>query len=253
MGFAVSAESYDAFMGRYSTLLALSFADFGRADAGQRVLDVGSGPGALTAELLRRGARVAAADPSEEFVAAAERRFPEVDVRFAPAEHLPFANGQFDAALAQLVVQFMQDPVAGIAEMARVTRPGGTIAACVWDAGTQRSPLSPFWAAVQKLGLDEAGEVDRPGVREGQLAELFEAAGLVDVESSEVSASVEHASFDEWWKPFTLGVGPAGDCYQRLAPEQRDAVREEAQALLGAPPIHVQAVAWAARGRPADE
>ena len=248
VAFDVSAESYDAFMGRYSSLLAAPFTDFAQVESGSKVVDVGCGPGALTAELLRRGARVAAADPSEQFVAAMRDRFPDVDVRLAPAERLPFADGGFDAALAQLVVHFMRDPVAGIREMARVTRPDGTVAACTWDIAGRRSPLSPFWTAVARLDLGEPGERGLHGVREGQLAELFEAAGVAEVEAGEVSVSVEHANFEDWWHPFTLGVGPAGAYFQRLPPDQADALKEEARAVLGGPPFRVPAVAWAARG-----
>src|SRR6187551_1578775 len=151
MTFDVAAEAYDRFMGRYSVLLAPQLADLGGVRPGQRVLDVGCGPGSLTGELVRRvgGDAVAAVDPSEPFVAAAKARHPAVDVRRASAEHLPFEDGVFDAALAQLVVHFMADPVAGLREMARVTRPGGIAAACVWDHGGGRGPLSPFWRAAR--------------------------------------------------------------------------------------------------------
>jgi hypothetical protein len=142
----------------------------------------------------------------------------------------------------------MDDPVAGIREMARVTRTGGTVAACTWDIAGHRSPLSPFWIAAQRLDLTEPGERALHGVREGHLAELFEAAGVADVEAGEVSASVEHASFEEWWNPFTLGVGPAGAYYQRLGPDEAAALMDEARAVLAGPPFRVQAVAWAVRG-----
>src|SRR5262245_37064146 len=130
MSFVVAAEAYDRFMGRYSSPLAPLFADFGRVSEGQTVLDVGCGPGALTDELVGRvgASAVAAADPSEPFVAALEERHPDVTVRLAPAEQLPFDDSSFDAALAQLVVQFMRDPVAGVRDMARVTRDGGVVA-----------------------------------------------------------------------------------------------------------------------------
>ncbi len=145
--FNVAAEVYDRFMGRYSTLLAPQMADFGGVAAGQRVVDVGCGPGALIAELVPRvgESSVSAVDPSPPFVAAARARFPGVMVEEAPAEALPFADDDFDAALAQLVVHFMADPVAGLREMARVTRPGGVVAACVWDLAGGRAPLSLFW------------------------------------------------------------------------------------------------------------
>ena len=147
MSFDVAAESYDRFMGRYSVLLAPQLADLAGVRHGQRVLDVGSGPGALTAELVARlgASAVAAVEPSEPFVDAARTRNPGVDVRQAAAEQMPFVDGWFDAALAQLVVHFMADPVAGLTEMARVTRRDGVVAACVWDHAGGQGPLSSFW------------------------------------------------------------------------------------------------------------
>ena len=147
MSFAVSADAYDRFMGRYSAMLSPQMADLAGVRAGQRVLDVGCGPGALTAELVERlgPEAVAAVDPSEPFVAAARERHPDVDVQQAAAERLPFADDAFDAALAQLVVHFMADPAAGLAEMRRVTRPDGVVVACVWDHGGGQGPLSAFW------------------------------------------------------------------------------------------------------------
>lgn len=135
MTFAVAADAYDRFMGRYSMPLAPPFADFAGVVAARRVLDVGCGPGALTTELVRRlgPAAVTAVDPSEPFVEAARERYPEVRVEHAPAEQLPFEDDAFDAALAQLVVHFMSDPVAGLREMKRVTRADGVVSACVWD------------------------------------------------------------------------------------------------------------------------
>src|SRR6266511_661396 len=147
MSFDVAANAYDRFMGRYSSKLAPAFVDFAGVNAGQTVLDVGCGPGAATAELVRRlgqGA-VAAVDPSERFVAAARVRNPRVDVRLASADDLPFPDGTFDVTIAQLVVHFMTDPVAGLAEMARVTSAKGVVAACVWDFAGQRAPISAFW------------------------------------------------------------------------------------------------------------
>src|ERR1700760_1457892 len=136
-------------MGRYSEPLAVQFAGLAGVAGGQRVLDVGCGPGALTAELAGRVGTdaVSAVDPSAPFASAVRERLPGVDVRLAPAEALPFADGTFDAALAQLVVHFMTDPVAGLREMGRVTRPGGRVAASVWDHAGPGGPLSLFWKA----------------------------------------------------------------------------------------------------------
>src|SRR5436309_11375875 len=151
--FEVPADAYDRFMGLYSMQLAPQFADLAGVRSGQRVLDVGAGPGALTAELVARLGTdaVVGVDPSETFVAANRERHPGVDVQRAPAEDLPFPDGSFDASLAQLVVHFMSDPVAGLREMLRVTRDGGVVTACVWDHAGDRSPLTPFWQAAHDL------------------------------------------------------------------------------------------------------
>lgn len=267
MGFAVSPDSYDRFMGRFSRPLAAVFADFaGVARAGsddgdaddagpsRAVLDVGCGPGALTAELLERGARVSAVDPSAEFVAAAQQRHPAAAVLEAAAEALPFADEAFDAALAQLVVHFMRDPAAGIAEMTRVTRPGGTVAACVWDH--RRGPLALFWQGVASLHRGDGpvpGEAHRAGQHEGDLDRLLRGAGLADVEATALEVEAAFDGFDDWWATFELGVGPAGDHVAGLDQRARQALRAACRALLpGDAPFVVHGVAHAARGtRPA--
>jgi SAM-dependent methyltransferase len=251
VSFAVAAEAYDRFMGRYSEPLAPQLADFASIERGQRVLDVGCGPGALTAELVGRlgPAAVTAADPSEPFVAAARARYPDVDVQQASAEDLPFPTGSFDAVLAQLVVHFMTDPLQGLREMARVTRQGGTVAACVWDHAGGRGPLSIFWNAAHELDEDVMDESGLPGAREGHLLELFRAAGLQDVEDDVLGIRVEHPTFEDWWEPYTLGVGPAGAYLARLAPEGRENLRERCRHQLPSPPFVLEARAWAACGR----
>ena len=250
MSFDVAAGAYDRFMGRYSVRLSPQLADLAGVHAGQRVLDVGCGPGALTAELVSRtgAGNVAAVDPSASFVEAAAARYPGVDVRLASAERLPFDADTFDAALAQLVVHFMSDPVRGIAEMARVVRPGGVVAACVWDHAGGKGPLSLFWEAARSMDPSIADESNLPGVREGHLASLFREAGLRDVDSSVVAADLEHPSFEAWWQPFTEGVGPAGVHVAGLSPEQRAELRERCRAALPSGPFTVVARAWAARG-----
>lgn len=251
MSFAVAAEAYDRFMGRYSTPLAPALAGFARVSAGQRALDVGCGPGALTAELVHRlgSSSVACADPSEPFVEAIRERYPGVEVRHAPAEALPFAEESFDAALAQLVVHFMSDPVAGLREMARVTRPGGVVAACVWDHAGDQGPLSAFWEVAGELNAEVDDGSRLPGTREGHLAELFRGAGLRSVEEDALTIAVEHPTFEDWWVPFTLGVGPAGDYVASLDPAGVEALRERCRDRLPEPPFVVTATAWAARGR----
>jgi SAM-dependent methyltransferase len=238
-------------MGRYSRSLAPQFADLAGVRAGQRALDVGCGPGALTTELVGRlgAGAVVAADPSEPFVEAARRRHPGVRVAPARAEELPFEDGAFDVALAQLVVHFMSDPVAGLAEMRRVTRDGGMVAACVWDHAGGKAPLSPFWRAVAELDPDAHDESGLPGAREGQLAALFASAGIEEVEDDALWLHAEHASFEEWWEPFTLGVGPAGDYVAGLDADAGAQLRERCRLLLGDGPLKLAMRAWAARGR----
>lgn len=245
-----AADSYDRFMGGWARLLAPQLADLARIAPGQHALDVGCGPGSLLTELVARLGRdhVAGADPSEAFVTAARERHPGVDIRVAPAERLPFADDAFDASLAQLVVHFMADPVAGLREMARVTRSGGVVTACVWDYAGHRDPLRVFWAAARTLDPGVGDESDLAGVREGHLAELMDAAGLTAIESSVLVAEREHADLDAWWQPFTEGVGPAGAYLARLEPAQREALREACRAALPDGTFTLDARAWATRG-----
>ena len=250
MSFDVAADAYDRFMGRYSSLLSPQMADLAGIRSGMRVIDVGCGPGVLTAELVARvgPSAVSAVDPSEPFVIAARERHPEVDVQRAPAERLPYADGTFDVALAQLVVHFMADPLAGVAEMRRVTRPGGVVAACVWDHAGGRGPLSVFWEAAQALDPTVEDESRRAGASEGSLEELFALAGLRDIEGVVLLVGFEHASFEDWWQPYTAGVGPGGSFIAGLDAEKLAELRELCRALLPEPPFALRLVAWAARG-----
>lgn len=250
MTFSAGAQAYDRFMGRYSRPLAPRFADFAGVARPQHVLDVGCGTGALTDELVRRLGpdAVCAVDPSERFVEAVRARQGDVQVQRAAAEKLPFDRGLFDATLAQLVVHFMRDPVAGLREMARVARTDGVVAACVWDHAGYTGPLHVFWTAVREIDADADDESHLAGAREGHLGHLFRAAGLREVADTALLVNVEHPTFEEWWEPFTLGVGPAGMYVARLDPTQQTQLRDRCQAMFPPPPFTITARAWAARG-----
>jgi SAM-dependent methyltransferase len=252
--FRAGAAAYDAFMGRYSAPLAVCFADAAGVRAGQEALDVGSGPGALTSVLVERlgpGA-VSACDPSPSFVAECAARHPGVDVRPGRAEALPFPDGAFDHALAQLVLHFVSDPMQAAAEACRVVRPGGTVSACVWDFTEGMEMLRRFWdsaLAVRPDAPDEARTM-RFG-RPGELVELFAAAGVADIVESTLTVTSTYLHFDELWAGFLAGIGPAGSFCVSLSDEERDRVRQELFVRLGSPTgqVTLTAVARCATGR----
>jgi len=246
MSFDVTADAYQRFMGRYSRPLAEQFVDLVAVRRGDRVLDVGCGPGILTGPLAERCGpeAVAAVDPSPPFVADVRERFPTVDVHEAAAEALPFDDHEFDAALAQLVVHFMADPVVGLREMGRVTRPGGVVAASVWDFAGGTAPLSVFWRAAQELDPAAPGEADRAGTREGALVELAGAAGLREVRATSLTVRVPFTSYDEWWAPYLDGVGPVGSYVASLDADHRRRLEQRCRELLPEPPFEHAASAW---------
>jgi SAM-dependent methyltransferase len=251
--FRVDADAYDRFMGRYSVVLAPRFADAAGIRPGQRTLDVGCGPGALTALLLDRLGvdGVAAVDPSEPFVAAARRRLPGVDVQVASAEALPFADDSFDAALAQLVLHFVGDPEQGVRELARVTRPGGTVAACTWDSRGDMQLLRTFWQAALALDAQARDEPSTLRFTHGEeLEQVFVATGLADVRLEQLHVEAGYADYDELWSSTLGGVGPVGAYVASRDDDQLAALREELFGRLGSPegPFTLGARAWTAVG-----
>lgn len=249
MTFEVPAQTYDDFMGRYSVPLARIFADFARLPSRGRALDVGCGTGALTTVLVERfGVEgVAAIDPSTRFVQAMRERFARVDVHQGRAEELPFPDDSFDAALAELVVHFMSDPAAGIAEMVRVTRSGGVVAACVWDIENVRAPHAVFLRAAAQESGRGPGRL-APGTRRGDLQTLLENAGCREVESTELTVSSRYASFEEWWEVTALRVGAGAQALDGLDPAAVERVRASTAEHWGDGPIETSGTAWAARG-----
>jgi SAM-dependent methyltransferase len=236
--FHKSGSEYDAFMGRYSVPLAGEFADAAGIAGGQTALDVGCGPGALTALLVNRlgTSSVAACDPSPPFVAECQARLPGVDVRLGRAEQIPFDDARFDAALAQLVLHFVSDPLAATAEMRRVVRPGGVVAACVWDFDQGMEMLSAFWQSALALDADAPTEARtlRFGAP-GEIAEVFESAGLVGIVESALEVSSTYADFDELWNGFMAGIGPAGSFTLAQTDERRDRLRADLFRRVGEP------------------
>jgi SAM-dependent methyltransferase len=246
------ADAYENFMGRYSRSLAPEFARASEVQPGQRVLDVGCGTGALTSVLadIAGADNVAAVDPSEPFVSQCRDNVPGADVRVGPAEALPFGDGEFDRALSQLVFHFVDDPAASVAEMARVTRPGGVVSSCVWDMTGGMTMIGAYWAAVSEAGVPGQSESERFGGKPGQLAGLWRDAGLRDVEDSTITVSSAYRDFDELWATFRAGVGPVGVHAESLEGDALDAVREALRRKVGSPEgaFELTATAWFAAG-----
>ncbi|MGZ4165135.1 MAG: class I SAM-dependent methyltransferase [Solirubrobacteraceae bacterium] len=247
MQFAAPAEHYDRFMGRYTPSLAVALADAAGIRAGMRVVDVGCGPGGLARELAGRVGpdNVAAIDPAAQFADACRERTPGADVRVGVAEDLPWGDAAFDAALSSLVIGSMSDPDQGVREMARVTRPGGTVAACMWDIATAgMTMLGIFWEAAREVQPGVEGERRMAGTEQGDIARRFQAAGLSDVTGGALTASAHYADFEDFWQPLTLAVGPAGQYLHLLAEDQRARVREACRARLPQGSFSLDARAW---------
>jgi SAM-dependent methyltransferase len=244
--FRVDGGAYDDFMGRYSKRLAPLFADFAGVSSGVRVLDVGAGTGALTAELVSRGASVAAVDPSPEFVAVLRERFPGVEVEEAPAEALPFDAGSFDVALAQLVVAFVSDGPAAVAEMARVAR---RVAVCMWGVA-EVDMFRAIDTTAEAIGASRATEPRRYRTPE-EIHGLLAPHG--EVETAELDVTAEYRDFQEFWLAMSRGVGPAGQWVASLDSEQRERAHAELYLQLGSPagPFELKARAFAAAVTPA--
>ena len=254
--FKVPADAYDRYVGRYSPSLARELTEFAQAKPGQRALDVGCGPGALTAHLVGvLGAdHVAAADPSPPFVEACRARNPGVRVELAPAEQLPFTDGEFDQTMSQLVVNFMKDAHAGVTEMRRVTRSGGWITSCTWDYAEGMTLIRTFFDAA--VALDPAAAEHDEGRRmrycqPDELRDLWLATGLADVEARPLVVRAAYRDFADLWSPLEYGVGPAGAYAMSLDEQHREALRDELRRRLGVAdaPFELTARAWAARGR----
>jgi ubiquinone/menaquinone biosynthesis C-methylase UbiE len=248
MSFFHSDTAYDNFMGRYSMRLAPKFADFAGVEPHQSVVDVGSGTGALAAELVRRGVNVVAVDPAPPFVAALQQRLPSIAVHTAPAENLPWPDERFDAALAQLVVTFMEDAPAGIAEMRRVVRPGGTVAVCMWDRDGMEM-LAAVGRTQAALASDAPATERRTRYRTREEIESLFAEGFEGMTTETLEVESQYTGFEEFWAALNGGAGPAGVWVLSLDAESRDRARDELYRQVGEPtgPFSLAGRAWATR------
>jgi SAM-dependent methyltransferase len=250
------ARAYERFMGRWSEQLAPRFLDAVDLASPKRVLDVGSGTGNLTRAVADRwpGCEVVGIDPSVPFVEAARERsaLRASRVRFevGDAGNLPLDDDSVDAALALLVLNFVPDAERAVAEMRRVTRPGGVLAAAVWDYGERMQMLRTLWDAAARLDPSAVGqdEATMPLGRPGGLIDLWQRCGLEEVDGSRVGVSTGFVDFDDYWTPFLQGQGPAGAYVAGLSDAARAALRDEVAATVGDGPFDLSATAWWVRG-----
>ena len=253
--FRGPAEVYDRFVGRYSPGLARGMCNAAGVRPGQRALDVGCGSGALVVALavILGEENVAGVDPSEPFVEAARAKVPGARLTVAAAESLPFDDGGFDGTFAQLGVNLLGDPEAGLREMARVTRVEGVVAGCVWDYGGGMTMLRTFWEAAEALDPKRAKEQMEQHTmrfsRPEELGELWQSS-LTGVTVSAIDVEASYEDFDDLWAPFPTGVGPAGAYAASLDSDAQARLRDEFARRLGSPegPFTLSARAWCAVG-----
>jgi SAM-dependent methyltransferase len=251
-----NAEAYERFMGRWSRRLAKLLIGFGGVADGERVLDVGCGTGSLTFALAETAnlAAITGVDLTQGFLDFARARNidPRIAFEHGDARALPFADNSFDRAFAMLVLHFLPDAMRAVAEMRRVVRPGGTVAAAVWDLYGGQPHIRMIWdiAAVLDPGLERP--LFRPMAAPGEMEEAWRALGLLDVEQTSLTIRVEFSGFEDFWSPFLLGEGPHGQYVAKLTEAVRAVLQEHARRayLANRPdgPRSFVSVAWACRG-----
>jgi SAM-dependent methyltransferase len=244
------SDGYELFMGRWSRRLAPLFVTFAGVTVGDRVLDVGSGTGALAATAAAvASVQVTGIEPSAAYVRYAQEH---VSGRFevGNALALPFSDGAFDRTLSMLVLNFVSDSAAALQQMIRVTRPGGIVAAVVWDYGDGMQMLRTFWDAAVAVDPDAVRRDERhmPLSTRGALAELWRTHGLRDVDEQPLTIEMTFASFDDYWQPFLEGQGPAGVYVSSLPESARHALESRLRERLAEAGLTLQARAWAVRG-----
>jgi SAM-dependent methyltransferase len=252
-----SGSDYESYIGRWSRLVAREFLSWLDVPPGRRWLDVGCGTGALSQAILEAAAPagVQGVDPSAGFIEYARGQVTDERARFevGDAQSLPFPDAAFDAAVSGLVLNFVPAPATAVVELARVTRPGGTVAVYVWDYAGEIQMLRYFWEAT--LALDASGELDEgrrfPICRPEPLTAVFQNAGLSAVEVRAIDISTRFRDFDEYWAPFLGGQGAAPGYVASLGETQRAALKERLRAAIPAAPdgsLNLIARAWAVRG-----
>ncbi|UWM79547.1 class I SAM-dependent methyltransferase [Rhizobium sp. SRDI969] len=256
-----SADGYERLMGRWSRRLAPMLIDFAGLSDGERVLDVGCGTGSLAFTLAETPSlqEIAAVDYSPVFVEAATRRNTDlrVTIRQADACALPFEDNRFDRAMSLLVLHFVPEAGKAVYEMRRVVRPGGVVAAAVWDHYGGMSGMRMMWDTVAMLDENALAMRRRycfqPMMRPGEMKESFIAQGLAEVEETSLLIRMEYLSFEDYWDPIAAGEGPLGKYVAGLDPARRNAVDAAIRAAYeaGEPngPRSFASVAWACRGR----
>jgi ubiquinone/menaquinone biosynthesis C-methylase UbiE len=254
--FAVSA-GYERFMGRWSRLLAPAYIAFAGVKNGDRVLDVGTGTGALAAvvEASTPASEIVGVDPSEEFIAYARKNAKSTRVHFevGDAQSLKFKDASFDDALALLVMNFIPDHTKAVAEMRRVTRAQGTVSACVWDYDSGMQMLRFFWDEAVALdpAVEPKDERHMKLSREGQLGDLWTRAGLINIKEKPLVIDQAYSSFSDYWEPFTKGAGPGGAYVVSLSGDRRQQLETRMRKRLlgdGDGPFLLSARAWCVRG-----
>ena len=254
MNTFTDGEAYERLMGRWSRAVGTQFLAWLDLQKGLQCLDVGCGNGAFTEVLAAQVApsELTGVDPSNEQIAFAKIRegARRAHFRVGDAQALPFPNGSFDVTIMALVISFVPDPVKAVSEMARVTRPGGWVAAYMWDVAANRAPHSPCYATMSALGFPVPSRPSNASEL-NIMRSLWEQTGMQSVETQMFEIPVAYSDFDDFWESNTALAGPVGKAIEKLSPADRERVRSHLREHLpqdGSGCISYQARANAVKG-----